>query len=58
MAENIANYECEWANVLKDPVKLERFKPFLNTEEPDSHIRFTNEREQIKPAQCKGCGCR
>ena len=58
MAENIANYECEWANVLKDLVKLEQFKPFLNTEEPDSHIRFTNERAQIKPAQCKGCGCR
>lgn len=47
----VDNYECEWAGVLKDPEKLKKFRPFMNTDENDPSIQFEQERGQIKPAE-------
>jgi nitrite reductase (NADH) large subunit len=49
----VQNYECEWAGVLKDPEKMKRFRPFINTDEKDPSIQFAPERGQIKPAKSK-----
>ncbi|QJQ96169.1 MULTISPECIES: nitrite reductase large subunit NirB [Halomonadaceae] len=43
-------YECEWANAIKDPEKLKRFKSFVNDARPDPDIIMTSERGQLRPA--------
>jgi nitrite reductase (NADH) large subunit len=30
----VNRYECEWANALKDPEKLKRFRTFVNDKRP------------------------
>ena len=45
------HYECEWANVLKDPVKLKRFPTFVNDERSDPGIHFVKERGQNRPVK-------
>ncbi|MGB7388843.1 MAG: nitrite reductase large subunit NirB [Pseudomonas neustonica] len=47
----IDRYECEWANALKDPEKLKRFRTFVNDERGDPDIKFVKEREQRRPLQ-------
>lgn len=54
MAACIANYECEWTQVVRDPEKRKRFKAFLNTEDADPSVRFAKERGQIRPASGGG----
>lgn len=49
MQHLVDHYECEWQAVLRDPEKLKRFKPFLNSEDRDESIRFVQERGQIRP---------
>ncbi|WP_339843563.1 nitrite reductase large subunit NirB [uncultured Halopseudomonas sp.] len=46
----IDRYECEWANALKDPEKLKRFRTFVNDERGDPDIHFVKERGQNRPA--------
>ncbi|GHA96904.1 nitrite reductase large subunit NirB [Modicisalibacter luteus] len=46
----IDNYECEWANAIKDPEKLKRFRSFVNDQRPDPDIIVTEERGQLRPA--------
>ena len=46
----IDNYECEWANAIKDPEKLKRFRSFVNDRRPDPDIIMTSERGQLRPA--------
>ncbi|HEX7749571.1 MAG TPA: nitrite reductase large subunit NirB [Bordetella sp.] len=46
----VDRYECEWANALKDPEKLKRFRTFVNARGGDPDIRFVPERGQKKPA--------
>lgn len=49
MQSLVIQYECEWAGALKDPEKLKRFRPFLNTADRDPTVKFVAERGQIKP---------
>ncbi|SEC85698.1 nitrite reductase large subunit NirB [Pseudomonas anguilliseptica] len=45
----IDRYECEWANALKDPEKLKRFRTFVNEKGGDPDIQFVEERGQRRP---------
>ncbi|MEU5216094.1 nitrite reductase large subunit NirB [Streptomyces sp. NPDC020807] len=50
MAAHIEDYQDEWAQTLDDPDRLRRFVSFVNAPEtPDPSVRFTPERDQIKP---------
>ncbi|MFE5209864.1 nitrite reductase large subunit NirB [Streptomyces sp. NPDC056600] len=50
MAAHVAHYRDEWAAVLADPEKLDRFVSFVNAPEtPDPTVAFVPERGQIKP---------
>ncbi|NMY52752.1 nitrite reductase large subunit NirB [Pseudomonas sp. WS 5011] len=47
----IDRYECEWANTLKDPEKLKRFRTFVNQQGGDPDIQFVEERGQRRPVR-------
>jgi nitrite reductase (NADH) large subunit len=47
----VDRYECEWANALKDPEKLKRFRTFVNDRRGDPDIHFVQERGQPRPAR-------
>ena len=47
----VDRYECEWANALKDPEKLKRFRTFVNANGADPDIHFVKERGQRRPAR-------
>jgi len=50
MAHHVSDYQDEWAATLADPDRLARFVSFVNAPGvPDPSIRFTPERDQIKP---------
>ena len=46
----VERYECEWANALKHPEKLKRFRSYVNDQRPDPGVVNIVEREQIRPA--------
>ena len=50
MARVIDTYQCEWKTTIEDPAKLEKFRPFVNSDEPDPSIVFVRERGQHRPA--------
>ncbi|GAA4042759.1 nitrite reductase large subunit NirB [Arthrobacter methylotrophus] len=57
MARHVENYQDEWAQTLKDPERLRRFRSFVNApEQKDETITFTPERGQIRPATNKEKG--
>ena len=50
MREHVACYADEWRAALDDPETLRRFVSFVNApQEEDRSVRFTAERDQIKP---------
>lgn len=50
MGRHVETYEDEWAATLADPERVRRFVSFANAPGvPDPTVRFTAEREQIKP---------
>lgn len=49
MQHVVDQYECEWANALKDPEKLKRFRTFVNDRRADPDVHFVCEREQRRP---------
>jgi nitrite reductase (NADH) large subunit len=51
MERIIQTYVCEWKATLEDPKKLQRFRQFVNSDEPDSGVVFVQERQQIRPAR-------
>ncbi|RRV16765.1 nitrite reductase large subunit NirB [Pseudomonas saudiphocaensis] len=51
MQQVVDRYECEWANALKDPEKLKRFRTFVNDRRGDPDIHFVKERGQRRPAR-------
>jgi nitrite reductase (NADH) large subunit len=51
MQRVIDRYECEWANALKDPEKLKRFRTFVNDQRGDPDIHFVRERGQRRPVR-------
>jgi len=46
----VATYECEWQATLADPERLARFRPFLNSDEPDLTPTYVRVRGQRQPA--------
>jgi nitrite reductase (NADH) large subunit len=45
----IANYKCEWREVVENPELRKQFRTFINSEEPDKTIRFVPLRDQKMP---------
>ncbi len=45
----VNTYECEWAAVVRDPEKRNRFKQFANSEQTESCIEIVHERGQCRP---------
>ncbi len=50
MAHHVDSYQCEWAETLADPVRLRRFRTFVNSDAADPDIAFVEERSQLRPA--------
>jgi nitrite reductase (NADH) large subunit len=51
MQRVIDTYECEWKKTISDPQALRRFRHFINSDHPDSHVVFVDERGQPRPAR-------
>lgn len=51
MAARVEQYRCEWAETLADPVRLRRFRAFVNSERADPDIVMVQERSQPRPAR-------
>jgi nitrite reductase (NADH) large subunit len=50
MARLVGAYQCEWRATLEDPKKLERFRSFVNSDQPDPELVYVRERGQRRPA--------
>ena len=52
MAKHVDTYQDEWADTLKDPERLRRFRSFVNApDQKDDSITFVpDERGQMRPA--------
>ncbi len=46
----VDTYQCEWKAVVDDPIKRQRFRQFVNTDETEPCIEFVSERGQQHPA--------
>jgi nitrite reductase (NADH) large subunit len=53
MARHVATYECEWKATLADPERLARFRPFVNTDEPDGSLAYVRVRGQRQPVELR-----
>ncbi|NDY90400.1 nitrite reductase large subunit NirB [Ideonella livida] len=51
MAHVVSTYQCEWKTAVTTPAVRARFKSFVNSDRPDEHIVFVEERGQIRPAR-------
>ncbi|MEO8060430.1 MAG: nitrite reductase large subunit NirB [Burkholderiales bacterium] len=51
MRQVVDTYQCEWKTAVTDPAVRQRFRSFVNSEQPDQHIVFVQERGQIRPAR-------
>jgi nitrite reductase (NADH) large subunit len=51
MERHVATYECEWSATLRDPVRMQRFRTFVNDDRPDPSIVMVPERDQHRPAR-------
>ena len=45
----IANYKCEWKEVVENPELRSRFRHFVNSDEADPTISFVDMRGQKMP---------
>ncbi|RPH71806.1 MAG: nitrite reductase large subunit [Myxococcaceae bacterium] len=50
MARIVDSYRCEWKATIEDPVKLARFRTFVNSPEPDPSLVRVPQRAQHRPA--------
>ncbi len=53
MARHVENYECEWRATLEDPERMAKFKPFLNSDEPDDSLAYVRVRGQRQPVELR-----
>jgi nitrite reductase (NADH) large subunit len=53
MQNVVDTYQCEWKTAVNDPATRQRFRSFVNSEKPDEHIVFVQERGQIRPARAE-----
>jgi nitrite reductase (NADH) large subunit len=51
MHKHVESYECEWKKAIETPEILERFRHFVNSDQPDRNVIFIAERGQIRPAR-------
>jgi len=51
MQKHVAGYECEWKKAIETPEILQRFRHFVNSDQPDRNVIFIAERGQIRPAR-------
>ena len=51
MQHVVDTYRCEWKTAVNDPATRQRFRSFVNSDKPDEHIVFVEERGQIRPAR-------
>ena len=51
MQQVVDRYACEWKAAVSDPDTRKRFRSFVNSDRPDEHIVFIEERGQIRPAR-------
>ncbi|MGC3986120.1 MAG: nitrite reductase large subunit NirB [Pseudorhodoferax sp.] len=51
MQHVVDTYQCEWKSAVTDPAVRQRFKSFVNSDQPDQRIVFVKERGQIRPAR-------
>ncbi len=50
MQHVVDTYACEWKTAVTNPEVRKRFRQFVNSDQPDQHIVFVEERGQIRPA--------
>ncbi len=50
MQHVVDTYQCEWKTAVNDPETRKRFRSFVNSDKPDEHVVFVQERGQIRPA--------
>jgi nitrite reductase (NADH) large subunit len=50
MQHLVDTYECEWKHAVNDPATRQRFRHFVNSDQPDENVVFTQDRGQIRPA--------
>jgi nitrite reductase (NADH) large subunit len=51
MQQVVDTYACEWKAAISNPETRKRFRSFVNSERPDEHVVFVEERGQIRPAR-------
>lgn len=51
MQHVVDTYQCEWKTAVTTPEVRQRFRSFINSDQPDEHIVFVQERGQIRPAR-------
>ncbi len=50
MEHLVKTYQCEWKATVEDPEKIQRFRHFVNSDEPDPSLAYVEERGQKRPA--------
>ena len=50
MQHLVNTYQCEWKATIEDPEKVQRFRHFVNSDEPDPSLVHVEERGQKRPA--------
>ncbi len=50
MEHQVTTYGCEWKATIEDPAKLQRFRHFINSSQPDPSLLHIEERSQKRPA--------
>lgn len=50
MQHVVDTYACEWKHAVTNPEVRKRFRQFVNSDRPDHHVIFVEERGQIRPA--------
>ena len=53
MQHVVDTYQCEWKTAVTTPEVRQRFRSFINSDQPDEHIVFVQERGQIRPARAE-----
>jgi len=51
MQRHVRSYECEWKKAIETPEILQRFRHFVNSDQPDRNVIFIAERGQVRPAR-------
>ena len=46
----VGSYQCEWKATLADPQRLQQFRAFVNSAQPDPDLVFIGQRAQHRPA--------